>query len=489
MAHKRLHVFPDRCTGCRACEVACVAAHEGVFGRTAARIKVVKNEPMGLDYPNVCRGCTRPPCVEACPVEALRKDQADGNSPTTGAVILSEEKCIGCGACVEACPFGAADLHPQSELALICDLCGGDPACVTRCATGAIVYGEGGLQARQRREEGARRAYAPILARWGMDRSGVDFGEFSRTDGARRPEGPHSEAQLEGGSDPPVGRRGGQGSAKRERTMDDDKVSMEQMTWREIEEAIVGGKTTVILAVASIEQHGPHLPTGTDTYLGYALAEGIAHELGNALVAPVMRPGLSEHHLDFPGTVTLTQETFVRVLEEHCLALARHGFQDIALISSHGGNSDTMVAFLPRIAKALRERCQVSMVIPNIREQPGRTEEIYREYGVTRPQAGVHSGFAETSMMLALHPELVHMDRAEEGRADEAFYHPDRIKFSQLESFVHGVRSQSPNGILGDARGAQAEAGRRLLEIRIKQAAEEIQRMISAARERTGGGQ
>ncbi|HEY65704.1 MAG TPA: creatininase family protein [Caldilineae bacterium] len=269
--------------------------------------------------------------------------------------------------------------------------------------------------------------------------------------------------------------------------MANDEVLMERMSWREIEEAIAGGKTTVILAVASIEQHGPHLPTGTDTYLGYALAEGIAHELGNALVAPVMRPGLSEHHLDFPGTVTLTQGTFMKVLEEYCISLAGHGFKDIVLISSHGGNSDTMVALLPRIAKALKDRCQVHMVIPNIREQPAEIEEIYREYGISRAQAGVHSGFAETSMMLALHPELVDMDKAEEGRADEAFYHPDRIKYSQIESFVYGVRSQSPNGILGDARSARPEAGRRLLDARIKQAVEEIRKMISVAQEEMKG--
>lgn len=433
MAHKRLHVFPDRCTGCCACEVACVARHEGVFGRAAARIRVVKREPIGLDHPNVCRLCIHPPCVKACPVGALGKDEG------TGAVILAEETCIGCGACVEACPFGAADLHPQTGLALICDLCGGDPACVKRCATKAIIYGECGLQAQQRREE---RAHDPSPSR--------------------------------------PGRKIWRG------IMEDDKILMEQMSWREIEGAIAEGKTTVILAVASIEQHGPHLPTGTDTYLGYALAEGIARELGNALVAPVMRPGLSEHHLDFPGTVTLTQETFMRVLEEYCTSLAGHGFKDIVLISSHGGNSDTMVALLPRIAKALRDTCRVHMVIPTIREQPAEVEEIYQEYDVSRAQAGVHSGFAETSMMLALHPDLVDMARAEEGRTDDAFYHPDRIKYSQIESFVYGVRYQSPNGILGDARGARAEAGHRLLEVRIGRAVEEIRRMISAAQEGAG---
>lgn len=269
--------------------------------------------------------------------------------------------------------------------------------------------------------------------------------------------------------------------------MDNDKVLTEQMSWREIEEAIAGGKTTVIVGVASIEQHGPHLPTGTDTYLWYALAEGIAHELGDALVGPVMRVGLSEAHLDFPGTMTLTQETFMKVLEEYCISLAGHGFKDIVLISGHGGNHDTMVAFLPRIAKALRDRCRVHMVPPHVvAEQRAEFEEMYQDYGRTLDYA--HAGFAETSMMLAVHPELVDMARAEEGLTGEVFYHPerhpDRLKRDSVERFVYGIRSQSPNGILGDARGAQAEAGRRLMEARIKEGAEEILRMIFAANER-----
>ncbi len=266
--------------------------------------------------------------------------------------------------------------------------------------------------------------------------------------------------------------------------MDNGKVLMEQMSWTEIQEAIESGKDIAILAVGAIEQHGPHLPTGTDTYLGYALSEGVARKLGDALVASVMRPGLSEHHTDFPGTLTLSQETFMQVLMEYCLSLSRHGFRDIVLISSHGGNSDTMVAFLPRIAKALKDTCRVHMIMPNIREVPGGAQDIYAEYGVTRPRAGVHSGFGESSIMLALHPDLVDMSRAEEGRADEEFYHPHYIKHSQIESFVSGIRYQSPNGILGDARGSNAEAGRRLLEVNVAEAAEEARRMVTIAREK-----
>jgi carbon-monoxide dehydrogenase iron sulfur subunit len=129
-------VQTEVCSGCRACEVACVAHHEGHFGTSSARIRVVKVEHLGLDQPHVCRLCRPAPCLEACPSGALYRDEV------TGAVRLRESACTGCGACVEACPFGMARLHTQSGLALICDLCAGEPACVARCATGAIRYEE-----------------------------------------------------------------------------------------------------------------------------------------------------------------------------------------------------------------------------------------------------------------------------------------------------------------------------------------------------------
>lgn len=143
----RILVREDLCSGCRACEVACVAQHEGRFGTATARIRVTKIEPLGLDLPHVCRLCRRAPCAGACPTGALVRDE------TTGAIVLHPDDCIGCSACVDACPFGAASLHPETGLALICDLCQGDPACVKRCATGAIVYvsTESGPQAKRQK--------------------------------------------------------------------------------------------------------------------------------------------------------------------------------------------------------------------------------------------------------------------------------------------------------------------------------------------------
>lgn len=142
---KRIVVREELCTGCRACEVACVAWHEGRFGTATARIWITKTETLGVDRPHVCRLCRRPPCVAACPTGALYKDES------TGVVLLRPDDCIGCSACVEACPFSVAGLHPETELALICDLCSGDPACVKRCATAAIVYADPAVEGRAKR--------------------------------------------------------------------------------------------------------------------------------------------------------------------------------------------------------------------------------------------------------------------------------------------------------------------------------------------------
>lgn len=136
-ARKRIKVRTDLCSGCRACQVACVAWHDGRFGTATARIRVTKDEPLGVDRPHVCRLCRRPPCVAACPTQALFIDDV------TGAVLSRPGVCDGCAACVEACPFEMVALHRETRLALICDLCRGDPSCVKRCATKAISYGDG----------------------------------------------------------------------------------------------------------------------------------------------------------------------------------------------------------------------------------------------------------------------------------------------------------------------------------------------------------
>lgn len=257
---------------------------------------------------------------------------------------------------------------------------------------------------------------------------------------------------------------------------------MEEMSWPEIKEAIESGKTTVILPVASIEQHGPHLPTATDTLLGTKLSELTAKKLGTALVAAAIRPGLSGHHTGFPGTLTISPRLFLSLLEEYCENLKRCGFKNIVLFSSHGGNTDTMMAYLPYLARELSPDVGVWLLnMPTgVRTAAQEAnEKVFAREGISIPKAGVHAGWAETSQLMVFYPELVNMDRAERGQDDPVLYEQKNIRKFQNTSFIHGIHSQSPNGVLGDSRGANAEVGRELNEIFATYAAEEIKNLLS----------
>jgi carbon-monoxide dehydrogenase iron sulfur subunit len=122
-----LVVDPKKCTGCRYCQLICSYCHDKVFSPARARIEVVRIESPALDYALACRHCYDAPCAKSCPVEAIRRAH--------GIVIVDKEKCIGCGECVKACPFGAMKLHPDTGKAINCDLCG---LCVKYCPPVAL---------------------------------------------------------------------------------------------------------------------------------------------------------------------------------------------------------------------------------------------------------------------------------------------------------------------------------------------------------------
>jgi carbon-monoxide dehydrogenase iron sulfur subunit len=125
-----------RCSGCRACELACVARRDARFGTATARIRVVKIEAAGIDRPSLCRQCADAPCVGACPTGALTTDGGDHT------VRFSPDDCVVCPACAAACPYEVVVFDAATGMPLICDLCGGDPACVGRCVTGALSWAE-----------------------------------------------------------------------------------------------------------------------------------------------------------------------------------------------------------------------------------------------------------------------------------------------------------------------------------------------------------
>jgi Fe-S-cluster-containing hydrogenase component 2 len=119
-----------KCSGCSRCEVHCSFFHSGKIGRSGARIKVVKIEDIGIDYPVVCQQCRERYCTK-CPEKAI----AVG---TLGQVVVSPTLCTACGTCAVMCPIGAIELY--DEIPHVCDLCGGQPRCVEACTLDAICY-------------------------------------------------------------------------------------------------------------------------------------------------------------------------------------------------------------------------------------------------------------------------------------------------------------------------------------------------------------
>jgi Fe-S-cluster-containing hydrogenase component 2 len=131
---KKLIFDPELCTGCRACELACSFINEGVFSPSKARIRVVKFDRDGIDVPTGCEHCEDAPCMIACPVRAIYRDEE------TYAVILDPDLCIGCKRCMIACPFGAIGFDEDKKIFFKCDLCMGDPECIKWCFTQAVRY-------------------------------------------------------------------------------------------------------------------------------------------------------------------------------------------------------------------------------------------------------------------------------------------------------------------------------------------------------------
>jgi creatinine amidohydrolase len=247
-----------------------------------------------------------------------------------------------------------------------------------------------------------------------------------------------------------------------------DTVLIEEMTWQDVRDAQAAGRTTAAFACGAVEQHGPHLPTGTDAYLGTALAERAARLAGNTLVAPTLRPGLSEHHMHFPGSFTVRPSTFVALLEDYCSSLARQGFERIVVFSSHGGNTDTLRAYAPTVGRALHPDCELVFA----GDWFPRVTALLTEREIPLGRAGVHAGYTETSMMLAAQPALVDMERAEPGRSDDEFYLPENVGRSQMDAFIYGLQTQSPNGVLGDPVGSTADVGEELLSAAAESLAE-----------------
>jgi len=150
---------PDKCIGCRMCEYACSATKTGSFDPNLSRIRVVRIEPITMTA-IACRLCEDAPCIIACPRDALSRSEKNGT------ILVNEDKCDGCGWCVEACDFGAVILNPLTKNAEICDLCEDQeegPRCVEFCPKEALSLSTPEVLRQQARRDVVRRLFEELL--------------------------------------------------------------------------------------------------------------------------------------------------------------------------------------------------------------------------------------------------------------------------------------------------------------------------------------
>ena len=234
------------------------------------------------------------------------------------------------------------------------------------------------------------------------------------------------------------------------------KVRMSEMTRVDIQKALDRGFSTVVFAVGSNEQHGPHLPTCTDSLIGDVLANKVAGKLGRALQAPSINVGCSDHHMAFPGAISLRPETLKSLIHDYCVSLAKQGFKNIVILPSHGGNFNAVQEVTDELKQSLKGNTVVSYTDLN-----GLLEflaEFSSKHGISAGESGGHAGESETSMVLAIRKDLVDMKHAEKGFVGN-FEDKKELMWRQ------GIKAVTKNGVLGDPRKAEAGKGEEYLEL------------------------
>lgn len=245
-------------------------------------------------------------------------------------------------------------------------------------------------------------------------------------------------------------------------------IRMEDMNWPDIKKAIDAGFTTVVVGVGSTEQHGPHLPTKTDTMIGDMMAFRFAMNWGKALQAKTIPVGCSDHHLAFPGTISLKASTLKAIISDYSESLTKQGFETIIYLPSHGGN-------FAAVKEAIKEQQEKfpDMKIIGYTDLMGFMNflfDISAEFGVTKEEAGAHAGENETSLILAFAEQLVREDRFGPGYLGPLGEKEVKIIIEK------GMPALSEKGVLGDPTKASADKGVVYIEKLVNFLIEEIKK-------------
>jgi creatinine amidohydrolase len=228
-----------------------------------------------------------------------------------------------------------------------------------------------------------------------------------------------------------------------------------EMTWTDLAETDTG-RWIAVLPVAAVEQHGPHLPLGVDSYIAQAYLSRVHEILPDDLPVtflPVQKLGQSDEHIAYPGTLSLSAQTVIRTYTEIGESLNRVGVRKLVIVTSHGGN----VSAMDLVARDLRVRHRMLVVTAawhRFGYPPGTFDRAEQRHGI-------HAGDVETSLMLAEHTDTVRMDRATNAVAATVGMAEDFKWLSAFRPVGFGWMTQDlhGSGALGDATLATAAKG------------------------------
>lgn len=217
----------------------------------------------------------------------------------------------------------------------------------------------------------------------------------------------------------------------------------------------------VILPVAAIEQHGLHLPLSTDKMIGNHFCLQLEKQIPDrVLILPVMGIGCSEHHMDFCGSLTLKHSTFLRHAEDILNSVVHHGFKNLLILNSHGGNQGIGQVIVEHFGNRHPE-CRI--VLATWWKIAG--DSLF-ELNETGPGGVGHAGEFETSLMMEINPDLVRIDQIMDKQNTDNFdWAAGDLLRGPKASLYKSMKNLTPNGVFGDPGTFSPEKGRKITEI------------------------
>jgi len=253
--------------------------------------------------------------------------------------------------------------------------------------------------------------------------------------------------------------------------MEKKALILEELTWVELSE-VKDQVELVIIPLGSTEQHGPNTTLATDTVRARAMGELIGQKFGNrVLVGPTLPVGLAYHHMKFPGTLTFSLETYIRMARDICWSLNEHGFKKVLFITGHGGNKRPIHEYATEAKKEFGMDVYVSSMGGSL------VREVSEKHGFSGVKG--HACEVETSQTMFLAPDHVRPEALEAADFVEGTKYLER-EFMYDSGMFWDYSQVSHNGALGNATKASYEFGEEMNAVVVEKISNFIEKIILA---------